>query len=233
MTMTSSKGTTVGVAIPAAGQGVRMGGQKKAFLTIGGTPLLQRTLAPILTHPRVGAVVIAVPPEDVNALPPWPEFLDPRVRIVAGGQTRLQSVRAALSGLPPEITVVLVHDAARPLVTHAIMDRCISGAEAGEGAIAGWPSVDTLKEVDADLRVLGTPDRDRFWRAQTPQGFPRNALGEAYRRALDDGIEATDDAALFSRYGGKVRMVEGGAWNLKITHPDDVILAEFLLSLNR
>jgi 2-C-methyl-D-erythritol 4-phosphate cytidylyltransferase len=229
-TMTSSKLRTVGVAIPAAGLGARMGGQKKAFLPVGGIPLLQRTLQPFLAHPSVGSIVVAVPLDDVNALPEWAELQDPRVRVVAGGMTRLHSVRAALAQLPPEIDVVLVHDAARPLVTRAIIDRCIAGVEGGEGVVAGWPSVDSLKEVDDDLRVLSAPDRDRIWRAQTPQAFPRRALQDAYRLALEEGAEATDDATLFARSGGRVRMVEGGAWNLKITHPDDLVLAEFLLS---
>jgi 2-C-methyl-D-erythritol 4-phosphate cytidylyltransferase len=206
-----------------------MGGQKKAFLPVGGLPLLQRTLRPFLAHPRVGAIIVAVPPEDVLSLPEWPELEDPRIRRVAGGHTRLHSVRATLAQLPPEIDVVLVHDAARPLVTREIIDRCIAGVREGEGVVAGWPSVDTLKEVGEELRIQGTVDRDRIWRAQTPQAFPRALLQEAYRQAVEDGVDATDDAALFARAGGRVRMVEGGAWNLKITHPEDLALAEFLL----
>ncbi len=223
----------VGVAIPAAGVGSRMGGRKKAFLELGGEPLLLRTLRPFLEHPDVVSVVVAVPPEDLGSLPDWLGGADPRVRAVPGGITRLHSVRAALSGLHSGVRTVLVHDAARPLVTREIIDRCIRVARAGEGAVAGWPAVDTLKEVESDGRVLSTPDRSTLWCAQTPQGFPREALLEAYRKGVEEGVAATDDAALFARYGGKVRMVEGAPWNLKVTHPDDLAVAELLFRMRR
>lgn len=220
----------VGVALPAAGMGTRMGGRKKAFLEVGGRPLLARALEPFLAHPEVASVAVALPPEDLDALPPWLQEVDLRVRFVAGGRTRLHSVRAALAALRPDVTVVMVHDAARPLVTREIIDRCLRVARGGEGAVAGWPVVDTLKEVEEDGRVVSTPDRATLWRAQTPQAFPRDALLEAYRRGVEEGMAATDDAALFARYGGRVRMVEGGAWNLKVTHPEDVAVAELFLS---
>ncbi|TVP49488.1 MAG: 2-C-methyl-D-erythritol 4-phosphate cytidylyltransferase [Gemmatimonadales bacterium] len=219
----------VGVAIPAAGSGARMGGTKKAFLEVGGRPLLERTLRPFLAHPDVVSIGIAVPAEDLGALPAWLTGMDPRIRIVAGGGTRLHSVRAALSALRPEVRTVLVHDAARPLVSREIIDRCLRVARTGEGAVAGWPVIDTLKEVAPDGRVVSTPDRESMWRAQTPQAFPREALLEAYRQAVEDGAAATDDAALFARSGGRVRMVEGAAWNLKVTYPEDVAVAELFL----
>jgi len=219
----------VGVAIPAAGSGARMGGTKKAFLEIGGRPLLERALRPFLAHPEVVSVGIAVPVEDLGSLPDWLTELDPRIRFVAGGKTRMHSVRAALSALRPEVRTVLVHDAARPLVTREIIDRCLRVARTGEGAVAGWPVVDTLKEVAPDGRVVSTPDRESLWRAQTPQAFPRDALLEAYRQGVEDGAVATDDAALFARSGGRVRMVEGAPWNLKVTHPEDVAVAELFL----
>ena len=224
-----SPGGGLGVAIPAAGTGVRMGGARKAFLTLGGEPILLRALRPFLAHPRVISVAIALSQEDVRSPPSWLQALDDRVRLVAGGATRLHSVRAALAALRPGVEVILVHDAARPLVTREIIDRCVAAAEEGEGAVAGWPAVDTMKEVDALGRVLSTPDRDALWRAQTPQAFPRGPLMEAYRRAVEEGVPATDDSALFSRYGGRVRMVKGAAWNLKVTHPEDVEVAELFL----
>jgi 2-C-methyl-D-erythritol 4-phosphate cytidylyltransferase len=226
----------VGVAIPAAGSGTRMGGRKKAFLQVGGRPLLEVSMEPFLGHPDVISVAVAVPPEDLGALPPWLAARvqeDPRIRVVAGGHTRLHSVRAALSALRPEVRTVLVHDAARPLVTRQIIDRCLRVARTGEGAVAGWPVVDTLKEVETDGRVLSTPDRESLWRAQTPQAFPRDALLQAYRKAVEEGVAATDDAALFARSGGRVRMVKGGPWNLKVTHPEDVAVAELFLNRAR
>jgi 2-C-methyl-D-erythritol 4-phosphate cytidylyltransferase len=220
----------VGVAIPAAGLGTRMGGRKKAFLQVAGRPLLALALEPFLAHPDVVSVAVALPPEDLDSLPSWLQGVDPRVRFVAGGRTRLHSVRAALAALRPEVAVVLVHDAARPLVTREIIDRCLQVARGGEGAVAGWPVVDTLKEVEEDGRVISTPDRASLWRAQTPQAFPREGLLEAYRQGVEEGVVATDDAALFARYGGRVRMVKGSAWNLKVTHPEDVAVAELFLA---
>lgn len=219
----------VGVAIPAAGGGRRMGGTRKAFLELRDEPLLALALRPFLDHPDVAGLAIALPEEDAADPPDWLVGMDTRIRIVAGGTTRLESVAVALSALPDGLEVAVVHDAARPLVTRQIVDRCIEPAREGWGAVAGWPVVDTLKQVDTQLEVQSTPDRARFWRAQTPQAFPRAKLVDSYRRARAEGVSATDDAAVFARYGGRVCMVEGATWNLKVTHPEDLDLAEILL----
>lgn len=219
----------VGVVVPAAGSGQRMGGRKKAFLSLAGEPVLLHSLRPFLAHPGVEAIVVALPASDAGTPPDWLRELDPKVRWVAGGATRTASVRTALESLPPGLSVALVHDGARPLVTAEIIGRCIEVARSGVGAVAGWPVVDTLKEVDAGDRVVSTPDRSRLWRAQTPQAFPLAELRAAYREGEEDGVTTTDDAGLFARRGGEVRMVRGGAWNLKVTHPEDVALAEALL----
>jgi len=223
----------VGVAIPAAGSGVRMGGRGKAFLEVGGHPLLWHTLQPILGYPGVEQVVVAVAPGELPSPPAWLIELDPRIRLVEGGATRSESVLAALRALPPGLPVVLVHDAARPLLDHAMMERCTAVAAEGTGAVAGWPIVDTLKEVDSRGQVVATPPRARMWGAQTPQAFPLKALREAYERALAEGVEGTDDAAIFAWAGGRVQMVEGGRWNLKVTHPEDLPLATWLLAPDR
>lgn len=224
-------GRDVGVAVPAAGLGRRLGGVRKAFLELGGDPLLALSLRPFLAHPRVRSVVVALPAEEAADPPAWLRDLDDRIRLVEGGATRLHSVGAALSALDPSVEVVLVHDAARPFVTRAIIDRCLEVAERGEGAVAALPSTDTLKEVDGSGRILSTPDRESVWRAQTPQAFPRADLLDAYRHAMELGLPATDDAALFSRWGGRVRVVRGSTRNLKITHPDDLVVARALLAL--
>jgi 2-C-methyl-D-erythritol 4-phosphate cytidylyltransferase len=221
----------VGVAVPAAGAGVRMGGEKKVFLELAGEPLLARSLRPFLRIPEVEAVVVALSPAEAASPPGWLREMDSRIRLVAGGESRLHSVRNALEALPEAVEVVLVHDAARPLVTGGIIRRCIEGVRDGTGAVAGWPVVDTLKGVDDGGYVTGTPDRSALWRAQTPQAFFREALLAAYRRAVEEGWEATDDAAVFARDGGRVRMVEGSPWNLKITHPQDMEVARRLLGL--
>jgi 2-C-methyl-D-erythritol 4-phosphate cytidylyltransferase len=220
----------VGVVLPAAGTGRRMGGRRKAWMELLGEPILLHALRPFLRHPEVEGIVVVVPSEDLEAPPPWLDGLDPRLRLARGGSTRFASVRAGLEELPEGTEVVLVHDAARPLVTREMIDRCIAGARRREGAVAGWPSTDTLKEVDGDGRVLSTPDRARYWRAHTPQAFPFRALREAYAAAEKEGATGTDDAVIFERAGGRVRMVEGSAWNLKVTYPEDAAVAELLLA---
>jgi 2-C-methyl-D-erythritol 4-phosphate cytidylyltransferase len=229
VTLSSAGRRTVGVVIPAAGLGERMGGVKKPWLTLLGEPLLLHTLRPFLEHPDVVAVRIALTREDAADPPEWLRKRDPRIACVPGGATRTASVWAALGALP-DVDVVLVHDAARPLVTRAILDRCIAAVRDGAvGAVAGWPASDTLKQVDEQRRVVGTPDRRRLWHAQTPQAFPRALLERAY--AAWDGSDATDDAALVERDGGTIVMVEGSATNLKVTRPEDVAVAETLLAI--
>ena len=184
----------VGVAIPAAGLGRRMGGAKKPYLLLGGEPVLLHALKRFLSRADVTAIRIAVASEDLAAPPAWLTALDARVQLVAGGETRTDSVRAALRSLPAEVDVILVHDAARPLLTADVLDRCIAVASAGKGAVAGYPAVDTLKEVDGSGRVLSTPERARFWHAQTPQAFPAALIRSAYERS--DAAAATDDSSL-------------------------------------
>jgi 2-C-methyl-D-erythritol 4-phosphate cytidylyltransferase len=220
----------VGVAVPAAGGGVRMGGVRKPFLDLAGEPVLLRSLRPFLQHPWVRAVVVALGEEDLRQPPEWLQSADPsRIRLVRGGGTRGESVLAALEALPPEVEVVAVHDAARPLVTQAIIHRCLEAVGPERGVVAGWPSVDTLKEVDGEGRIVGTPLRDRIWHAQTPQVFPREMLLRAYREGVRAGVMETDDAALVERAGGEVVMIPGSPWNMKITQPGDLALAEVLL----
>lgn len=206
-----------------------MGGVRKPWLELGGEPVLLRALRPFLAHESVSALRVALSPDDAAAPPSWLSALDERLAIVPGGATRAASVKAALDALPPDVDVVLVHDAARPLVTRDILDRCIDAAARGEAVVAGWPASDTLKQVDAAGRVIGTPDRSRIWHAQTPQAFPLELLRRAYEAW--DGAEATDDATLVERAGGRVRMVAGSATNLKVTRPEDVAVAEALLAM--
>jgi 2-C-methyl-D-erythritol 4-phosphate cytidylyltransferase len=155
------------------------------------------------------------------------------IKVVRGGETRGDSVRAALSALPEQIAVVAVHDAARPLVTGEIIDRCLAGVGPGRGAVAGWPAVDTLKEVAWGGRIVGTPNRDRIWHAQTPQVFPIDLLRRAYEDAAQNGVTDTDDSALVERIGGEVVMVSGSPFNLKVTRPEDLPLAELLLGMGK
>lgn len=215
----------VGVVLPAAGSGRRMGGVRKPFLELAGEPVLLHALRPFLADPRVCAVVVALGATDAAAPPAWLTAADPRVRVVRGGATRAESVRNGIAALP-DVDVIAVHDAARPLVTADVVARCIDIALGGEGAVAGCPAVDTVKQVDADGHIVGTPDRASLWYAQTPQVFPADMVRRAYEEDLEG---ATDDASLVERLGGPVRMVDAGATNLKVTRAEDLPLAETLL----
>lgn len=219
----------VAAVLPAAGAGRRLGGTRKPYLELMGRPLLAHALAPFLKRADVEWVVVALPAEDAVSPPPWIAALDPRVRLVAGGEERGDSVWAALGALPAAAEVVVVHDAARPLLPEDVLERTIAAARAGDGAIAALPAADTVKEVEGG-RVVATPERGRLWLAQTPQAFPREVLLEAYRRARREGIRATDDASLVERLGHPVVVVEGSAENLKVTRPADVRMAESLLA---
>lgn len=204
-----------------------MGGARKAFLELGGEPVLVHALRPFLADARVVSVVVALSADDAARPPSWLPALDVRIRVVAGGATRTESVRRALGALPDDVDVIAVHDAARPLVTREVVDRCIAIAAGGEGAVAGHAAVDTIKIVDEELRVVETPERARLWHAHTPQVFPAELVRVAYASAEEAG---TDDASLVERAGGAVRMVEDGTSNLKVTRPEDLPLAESLLA---
>ncbi len=216
----------MGVAVPAAGSGRRMGGARKPFLELCGEPVLLHALRPFLADSRVISVAVALSAEDASAPPAWLTGLDPRIKVLAGGETRSASVARALAVLPEDLTVIAVHDAARPLVSLDVVRSCIDVASSGVGAVAGCPAVDTMKTVDAEAFITGTPDRSRLWHAHTPQVFPAAMLRAAYSAARDP---APDDAALVELLGGRVRMVDDGAVNLKVTRPSDLPLAEAML----
>jgi 2-C-methyl-D-erythritol 4-phosphate cytidylyltransferase len=220
----------VGVVVVAAGQGTRLGGDvPKQFLPLAGVPVLLRALRPFVSHPEVGRVVVVLAP--VYAERP-PEFIAPLagagLTIVAGGRERADSVAAGLRALPSDCEIVLVHDGARPFVERRVIDAVIAHARAGEGALAAVPVSDTLKAQAPDdpTRVSRTVSREGLWRAQTPQGFPRQLLEKAYARGR--GAGATDDASLVEACGAVVRLVPDGSRNLKITTREDLALAEAL-----
>ena len=212
--------------VVAGGSGRRMGGSvRKQYMEVGGEPILLRAARAFTAHPDVDGVVVVLPPADAAHPPAW--LLELGVTVVAGGEERGDSVWNGLLATPEDAEVVLVHDGARPFVSAEVVGRVLEAARSG-AVLAALPVVDTLKEVAEDGTVLGTPDRARFWQAQTPQGFPRAVILEAHRRARAEGVRATDDAALCERYGIPVRVVEGAADNLKVTRPTDLAVAEAL-----
>jgi 2-C-methyl-D-erythritol 4-phosphate cytidylyltransferase len=215
--------------IVAAGAGVRAGaGEPKQFRPILGVPMLLRALSPFAAHPAVSELVIALPPISAERPPAWlAPLVGERLRIVPGGATRADSVRAGLAALSASLAIVLVHDAARPFVTRPTIDAVIVKARTGVGAVAAVPMSDTVKEVEDERRVMRTVGRERLWRAQTPQGFPRAILEAAYA-AWNHGMAPTDDAELAERAGFPVEVVAGSPHNLKVTTEDDWRLAEAL-----
>ena len=227
----------VGVVVVAAGAGVRAGpGEPKQFRPILGVPMLLRALRPFTGHPEVRQVVVALPPGYAERPPEWlGKVLGERLTLVPGGAQRTDSVRAGLEALPQDMAVVLVHDAARPFVSRGTIDAVIARARAGVGAVAAVPVSDTLKEVGpgphrATPRVTRTEDRDRLWRAQTPQGFPRPMLAAAYTQ-LSGGVRdgtPSDDAEVCERAGFPVELVPDSPHNFKITTADDFRIAEAL-----
>ena len=213
----------VGVVIVAGGSGTRVGGEElKQFRWVAGKPMLLHSVQTFMARPDVGMVVCVLPQRYAGDPPPWLFQCDvDRLLIAVGGRERADSVRNGLEDLPEEVEVVLVHDAARPLVPDDVIDRVVATARGGVGAVAALPVVDTLKEVDEEGVVVRTVDRTRLWRAQTPQGFPRQALERAHAAAKRDGVGATDDASLCERAGVTVRVVRGSEVAMKVTDEAD------------
>ena len=210
----------------------------KQYLLIAGVPMVLRAVRDFISHPDVVQVVLVLPPEDAANPPVFLSALSASrsaagpsgLTIVAGGAHRGDSVRAGLSALGGECSVVLVHDGARPFVDRAVIEAVIEVARGGEGAVPAVPLSDTLKEASAadSTLIRRTRPRARLWRAQTPQGFPRAVLEAAHARAARQGHRATDDAALVETMGVPVRLVPDSCRNLKVTTPEDLALAELL-----
>jgi 2-C-methyl-D-erythritol 4-phosphate cytidylyltransferase/2-C-methyl-D-erythritol 2,4-cyclodiphosphate synthase len=220
----------VGALVPAAGRGERLGvGTAKALHPVAGRPMLVRAVRTLASGP-VDVVVVAAPEglvEEVRAALA-DEHPGAELAVVEGGGTRTASVRRALAALPASVEVVLVHDAARPLVPPSLVDAVVRAVTEGADAVVpGLPVVDTVKEVDEHEVVLATVDRSTLRAVQTPQGFRRAVLERAYDEAGD--AETTDDAGLVERAGGRVVVVPGSEEAFKVTRPLDLALAEAVL----
>ena len=223
--------------VPAAGTGNRMGRERsKQYLSLAGMPILVHTLKVFEECPLVDGLLVVVPPQDIEfvrntVLAPW--GLKKVAGVIPGGKERQDSVRAGVEALDRETDLVIIHDAVRPFITIELISQCIRAARE-EGAITvGVPAKDTVKEVAPDGRVLRTCDRSLMWLTQTPQAFRRNIIENAHRAAVRDGFRGTDDTSLVERLGIAVRMIRGEYSNIKITTPDDLILAETMLAGRR
>jgi len=218
----------------AAGSGVRLGSNvPKAFVKVGDRAMLWYSLAAIGRVGSIGEVVIAVPEGFENAAraEAAAAVLRLPVKVTPGGAERQDSVRIALELVSVESDLVIVHDAARPLATSAIFEACLAAAARAGGAIAAIPVADTLKRVaDGETRIAATVARAGLWQAQTPQAFRRDALVAAHRRAVSEGIVATDDADLVERTGVRVEVVECSTTNIKITTQSDLAMVEAILA---
>jgi len=222
--------------LPAAGLGTRMAGpQPKQFLALDGVPILVHSLRAFAAVPRVTQIVVAVRQsemERVQAQAAEYGFAG-RVRVVEGGDHRQESVAHALAALEAaDEDIVLVHDAVRPLIDAATIERTIDAVQQHGAAIVGLPAVDTIKQVERTAHgalVTATIPREFVVLAQTPQGFRYGLLKQAFAEAEADGFVGTDEASVVERAGLPVAVVHGSAKNLKITQPGDLELAEFYL----
>ena len=209
----------------------------KQFLELNGTPIVILSLRRIASCPLVTDLIVATRADEVQRLEERiakEEFKQP-VRVVKGGDSRQDSVAAALRGVPNDAEIVLVHDAVRPFVTVEQITRVIKEARRCQAAILGIPAMDTVKEVkraslpeDVAL-ITGTIPRERLVLTQTPQVFATKLLREAFARAQSDGVNASDEAGLVERLGHDVHVVLGSERNMKITKPADMELARFYL----
>lgn len=224
----------VAAIVPAAGRGERLGpGAPKALREIGGTPMLVYAVKALAASPLVDLVVVAAPAdsvEQVRALVDGPSY-GADVVVVAGGETRSESVARALINLPEDVDVVLVHDAARPLVPVEVVSAVAAAVREGhEAVVPVVPVVDTIKSVDNDGNITGTVPRDNLRAAQTPQGFTREVLQRAHAE-VDSPV--TDDAGMVESLGFSIHAVDGHEDSFKVTRPIDVVLAEAVIARRR
>lgn len=219
--------------VPAAGRGTRFGGEvPKQYLSVAGRPLVAHALHAVLAHPAVQGAIVVLAADDAH-WPGWSELAGKPVRTCTGGSERADSVLAGLSALPDAVRAdefVLVHDAARPNLRSADLDRLLDRGRADPvGAILAAPVRDTLKRAGDDGGIDGTEPRERLWRALTPQLFRRLQLTRALEAAREAGIAVTDESMAMERQGHRPLLVEGSEDNLKVTTAADLALVEFLL----
>ncbi len=228
MNFEHQKRPKAGVVIVAGGAGKRMEGVDKLFLSFDGKPLLALTLEAFQRHPGIDAIVLV-------ASGAGRERFEEEIRdrfelsklaaVVEGGKERQDSVYNGLLGFSDPPGVVLIHDGDRPFIEQEVISAVLTGAGEG-GAIAAVPARDTLKWVDREECIVKTLDREVIWQAQTPQGFPFRLILAAHEKAREEGWEVTDDGSMMEQMGERIRVVKGSYDNIKITTPEDVVVAE-------
>ncbi len=231
----------VGVVIPAAGRARRFGsGENKIWVELNGQTVLSRTVSAFNQHSMIDTIIVVAGAHELERVQRETEKFQRVAAVVAGGDTRSESVRRGMEALPPEIEYVLVHDAARPLVSSELIDRVIDAAVLHGAAVPGLPLSDTVKRIGSGGNVVATVPRNAevagetingLTSVQTPQGSRLSLLRDAYDAFKGPG-EPTDEASLIECYGATVAVARGDAANIKITNREDVLLAERLLALN-
>ncbi|SDF85619.1 2-C-methyl-D-erythritol 2,4-cyclodiphosphate synthase [Sporolituus thermophilus DSM 23256] len=222
--------------IAAAGQGRRMGaGSNKVLLTLAGIPLVVRTVRQLAACPQIEEIIIVSGPEEMGEMHSLVSAmgLTQKWQVVAGGSERQYSVANALAAVSGKAEIIVVHDGARPLADQTAIENVIAAAREYGAAVVAVPVKDTIKVADANGFVATTPDRKKLWAVQTPQAFQAAILRQAYAQALAEGFLGTDDASLVERLGMPVKLVTGSYRNLKITTPEDMVIAAALLEGER
>ena len=221
--------------IVSAGKGQRfMEGKKKQFYFLADKPILVHTLDQFETCPLIRSILLVVGQEDMDySLKEIVEQYQYRkiAQIIPGGKRRQDSVKNGIDALAKDVEIVVIHDGVRPFVTKAMIEDLIHSAERFGAVILAMPAKDTIKIANPNGTVLKTLDRDALWQIQTPQAFQARLIREAYYKATEDGFMGTDDASLVERLGVKVHILPGSFTNIKITTPEDLILANLFLKM--
>ena len=223
----------VSCIVAAAGKGSRMqADMNKIFLEYAGIPVLAHTLSTLESCPLIDEIIIVTSECDIMGCQDIVrEFGIAKVKtITIGGAQRQDSVRNALAELSQDTDIVLIHDAARSLVTHDVIENVVTDVIAYGAAAPGVPCKSTLKEADTDGIICATPDRSRMYEIQTPQGFAYDLICRAHENALQNKLSGTDDCYLVEQLGHRVKISEGDYRNIKITTPEDLLIAECLTS---
>ncbi len=223
----------VSVIMPAAGLSLRMGADvRKPFIMIGEKPIFFYTLEKFYKLKRVKEIIFVVNQKDLNTVKEkWTDELKKYkvTKVIAGGKRRQDSIYNGLSLLNPDTKIILIHDAVRPLVYAEEIEAVIKSTEENGAAIVASPMKLTVKKADSSLKIRETVPRHDLWMAQTPQGFKRDLILNAYEKIRDSNVEYTDDAEVLEKAGHTVKIVPGSYDNIKITTREDLKLAESLL----
>jgi 2-C-methyl-D-erythritol 4-phosphate cytidylyltransferase len=221
--------------IVAAGEGVRMGGgPRKQYRNLGKFPILVYTLFAFDRNPEIDYIVLALPESDHSFCQEKiiaPFHFNKKIQLVSGGASRQESVYNGLKAVEGDCDIVVIHDGVRPFVSDRLISESVGGARKYGACIAAVPAKDTLKIAKNNV-VQKTFPRDEVWLAQTPQAFRYDLIVKAHEKARIEQLKETDDAVLVERLGGEVYLVQGELLNIKITTPEDLKIAEAILSIS-